>query len=223
MTIDALFDGPEGGVIAFGAAEYLYLLAAYGDAGANRSVIASGIDGSLVNDRVRMSGASSLVARGWLESPDGETLVPVREAAAIALAASRAELWVRGALLADGGDALGTFVITRALDLELLAVGGPAGSWAVGAVDGDIGAAGAVAELLDDHLAAVPDGAVFLNVERADATPSATAFFRRAPSGSGFEVARGTGTDVAPTVQPHALDASELEALLLALIGEVDA
>ena len=169
----------------FGAAELATLMMAVEGPSTPQSLIASGLDPKFFGDTARAAGLSSLVARGWYQlRQQGESaqLVPTSDALAIGVAASRAQAWVQISAMQDRDTTLSTYVVTRALDLDLVAAEGALETWRVDAVDEQEGVVGFISGVLDNLLDEYAEGALFIRIMRAGVDDAHTLYVRTHPS-----------------------------------------
>lgn len=208
--------------MGFGRAELLYALLADPQPTAVRTAARLGYAETEVDDGVRLIGASALFAQGLLVSDDGDTFVPVREAALVSRAACTASAWIT---LGAVGDDAGEMLLGLVCDDALLLIGpGLLGGWVVALVPAGEHLLDVVGALLAGRLdASEPGGApVAMNVAPTDAddAASSTLFIRRHPTTTdAFEVASGRGTASAPPILPGAKTGDEVDSLLAEALG----
>ncbi|GGA73143.1 hypothetical protein GCM10011490_24960 [Pseudoclavibacter endophyticus] len=215
-------DGGDEPTMGFGRAELLYALLAQPTPTAVQTAQKLGYAEIEVNDNTRLVGGSSLFAQGQLVTTDGETFLPVREAALLSRAAERLEAWITlGAIGDDAGEAMIGLAVDDAL---ILIAPAPLGSFIVTLVPGGEHLLDVIGGMLAARLeAAAPGGdPVFLNVEYVD-EQSSTMFVRRHPDDeAGFEVALGEGTESKPPILDGVQSGDDVDEFIADMLG-VDA
>lgn len=205
--------------MGFGRAEFLYCMLAELTPRAVETASKMGIADDEMNDAVRMVAGSSLYAQGFLDTLDGETYVPVKEAALISRASTLAEGWITlGAVGDDAGDALIGIIAGDAL---LLVGPGPFDGFVVSMVPGGEQLLDVVGAMVASRLDATEPGGPpsFVSVERPSGDVSLM-FVRRHPTeADAFEVALGDNTKEKPPILPGAKTGDDVDELLAGMLG----
>lgn len=207
----------DGEFVHLGVAELLVLLAGAGDA-ANRAIAAVGISQEFLEEGVQLAGLSGLFLRGYLEmNEDTGAPVPTLEAAALVFAAQRATRWTTGALLDEDREPFATFAVAHALDAEIMLMEGPLNSWSFGPVNNEDGVPGIVANLFGGVLEERPTTTLFLLIDDGPEVDKRVLFARKHEDG--YEIARGTGAEAKPPVDPHRYEDDGFENVLAELFN----
>lgn len=205
--------------MGFGRAELLYALLAEPTEIAMQTVVKLGYAEEEVVENTRLVGGSSLFAQGQLVTEDGETFLPVHEAALVGRAAATVTAWITLGAATDGaGEALLGLV---AQDSLLLIAPGPLESFVVTLVPAGDQLLDVVGSMLSARLETTEAGGtpVFLNVEFVG-EQSSTMFIRRhATESDAFEVAIGEGTTEKPPILPGAKTGDQVDEFIADMLG----
>ena len=170
MAADGLQLEPEHepGIFSFGIAEMMYLCQCMPTEAAKRSLATLRLEDRFDDDIVRISGASSLFARGFLAPVEGdpERMVPQAAAAAIAYALSHANRWIGIAFL--GVDASDTAALMRGGGVSLFLQQRALGAFHIAIVDQEVSDEETIWNLIDNQLEVAPASTIFLSVEQED-------------------------------------------------------
>lgn len=203
----------------FGRAELLYALLAEVTPTALETAAKLGYSEEEINDNTRFVGGSSLFAQGLLVTDDGETFVPVHEAALVSRAATMLEAWLTfGAVAGEHSDLMLGLVVDDAL---LVIAPGPLDGFAVTMAQSGDDLLDVVGSMLSTRLENTDRGGipVVLNHERPG-EPSTTMFVRRHPTDpEHFEVALGEGSTNTPPVLPGMKSGDDVDEIIAGVLG----
>lgn len=215
----SLFGDGSAPFVGFGRAELLYALLAEVNERAVETAAKLGYAGEEINDNTRFVGGSSLFAQGYLVTEDGETFLPVREAALISRAATTLDAWITfGAVAGDDSDLMLGLVVDDAL---LVIAPGPLDGFVIAMTEAGDELLDVIGGMLSTRLERTTPGGtpVVLNVERPG-TESTTLFVRRHPENAdAFDVALGEGSTTTPPVIPGAHSGDDVDELIAGMLG----
>lgn len=214
--------------IGLGFGEMVYLTLFSQNDTAMRSLEHLRLDDRILNDDVQMAAVSSLYARGYLETTDGENFRPAAGGAAITYALGTATVWISVAFLA--GDASDSLMIVLGEEVPLLLTQRIMGSYYVTFLEPGFDQLELLWSVIERQLEQEPASTVFINIDHNDESPSSTIFVRQhvetagvtppAPDGTPmqFDVAMGEGLESSPPLLPGAKSEEDVDALLEAAL-----
>lgn len=202
--------------LPFGRAELLYALLADPQPSAVETAARLGIADDEINDATRIFGASTLYAQGQLVTEDGETFVPVREAALLSRAASLLDAWITIGRIGFDDAILGLLVD----DACILIAEGPLRGFAASMVPADR-LLDAIGQIVEGRLDAEQGATSPVYVLREDRAGTAGVLFVRPHPAEpdAFEAAVGTTLDSKPPILPGAKSPDEVDELLAGVLG----
>ena len=190
----AAFEVPDE-VFGLGAGELAYLLGRHEGPASERSRVLLMLDPRQADDAALLSGASSLVSRGWLTIRDDGTGETRSNAALAEYAVAATTRWTRIGLVGENVSQLDYAVLLESDSVLALLQPRQLAAWFVRLGDPDLDRAALVTSLVMERFEAQPQSGVFLEVQTLDTSTNLAV--RR--SGSGYEALRdvagkGTGT-----------------------------
>lgn len=226
---DALRPEANADFIGLGFGEMVFLTVFPRTETATRSLEHLRLDQQVLTDDVQLAAVSSLYARGYLETTDGENFQPAAGGAAITYALGTAKTWISVAFLA--GETSDSLMIVLGEEVPLLVTQRIMGSFYVTFLDPEFDQLEMLWSVIERQFEREPASTVFINIDHNDDTPSSTIFVRQHVGTEGdvptaptddtpmrFDVAMGEGLDESPPLLPGAKSEDEVDAMLAAAL-----